>query len=238
MNDSKLNSDKQNFDNKIFILEDESDIAELIALNLEKAGFSTRIFSHAEPFLNYLKNDIPNLLILDLMLPDIDGIEVCKSMRKDNIYSRIPIIILTAKTDELDKVLGLELGADDYVTKPFSPRELVARVKAVLRRDNKIITSNQLRIGNILEIDFQKYEVFVNGNKVELTSTEFKILKLLLNKRGWVFTRNQIIEFIDSNDRGIHDRTIDVHIKNLRVKLGEAGAFIINVRGIGYKFSE
>lgn len=238
MNDKKLISNKAIFDNKIFILEDESDIAELIALNLEKADFSTRTFSHAELFLNYLKKDIPNLLILDLMLPDIDGIEICKSLKKDNIYSRIPIIILTAKANELDKVLGLEFGADDYVTKPFSPRELVARVRAVLRRENKTATVNQVRIGNLLEIDFRKYEVFVKGVKVELTSTQFNILKLLLNKRGWVFSRNQIIEFLNTNDRSINDRTIDVHIKNLRDKLGDAGSFIINIRGVGYKFIE
>jgi len=222
----------------IFILEDEIDIAELVAINLQKSGYKTKIFPKADIFLSHLKAESPDLIILDLMLPDMDGLEVCKFLKRDNNYSAIPIIMLTAKAEELDKIIGLELGADDYVPKPFSPRELVARVKAVLRRDNKSQVEEKLIIGDSLIIDYQKYEVLVEGQKAELTTTEFKILKLLLKRKGWVYSRNQILYHLDTQDKGILDRTVDVHIKNLREKLGIAGKFIKNVRGIGYKFDE
>jgi DNA-binding response OmpR family regulator len=222
----------------IFILEDEKDIAELVAINLKKAGFKTKEFTKADSFLKYLKEEIPDLLILDLMLPDIDGLEVCKYLKKEKKYSSIPIIMLTAKAEEFDKVIGLELGADDYITKPFSPRELTARVKSVLRRESRMANSNVIKVDDILTIDLQKYEVYSKKNKVELTATEFKILTLLLERRGWVYSRNQILDHLDAQDKGVLDRTVDVHIKNLREKLGEAGKFIKNIRGIGYKFEE
>lgn len=230
--------DKEIISKKVFILEDEKDIAELVAINLQKAGFKTKEFLRADRFFSTLKEDIPDLLILDLMLPDMDGLEVCKQLRKNEKYSQLPIIMLTAKAEELDKIIGLELGADDYVTKPFSPRELVARVKAVIRRENTQSLTQKLILNDNLEIDFQKYEVRINGEKSELTTTEFKILKLLVSKKGWVFSRNQILDYIDSNDKGILDRTVDVHIKNLREKLKESGKLIKNVRGIGYKFED
>lgn len=172
------------------------------------------------------------------MLPDSDGFEICKYLKKDEKFSHIPVIMLTARTEEMDKVLGLELGADDYVTKPFSTRELVARVKAVLRRDEKVVKTQRTRIGDILEIDHQKYEVTVNGEKVELTSTEFRILKLLSERRGWVYSREQILDYLGAQEKGVLDRTVDVHIKNLREKLGIAGKFIKNIRGVGYKIEE
>jgi DNA-binding response OmpR family regulator len=234
----QINSEKEISLKKVFILEDEADIANLIVINLKKAGFRTKEFANADSFLKFLKEEIPDLLILDLMLPDIDGLEVCKYLRQDKKYSQIPIIILTAKAEEFDKVIGLELGADDYMTKPFSPRELVARVKSVLRREERIIKSNIIKIGDILTIDAQKYEVFADNIKVELTITEFKLLTLLLERRGWVYSRNQILDHLDPQDKGVMDRTVDVHIKNLREKLGEAGKLIKNVRGIGYKFEE
>jgi DNA-binding response OmpR family regulator len=146
--------------------------------------------------------------------------------------------MLTAKADELDKVLGLEMGADDYVTKPFSPRELVARIKAILRREKINVPVTGLKITDFLEVDLIKHEVLLNNAKVDLTQTEFKILKFLLAKRGWVFSRKQILDFIDIHGKGVLERTIDVHIKNLREKLGEGGDFIKNVWGIGYKFEE
>jgi two-component system phosphate regulon response regulator PhoB/two-component system alkaline phosphatase synthesis response regulator PhoP len=230
--------DKEIISKKVFILEDEKDIAELVAINLQKAGFKTKEFLRADRFFSTLKEDIPDLLILDLMLPDMDGLEVCKQLRKNEKYTQLPIIMLTAKAEELDKIIGLELGADDYVTKPFSPRELVARVKAVIRRENTQPLTQKQILNDNLEIDFQKYEVRINGEKSELTTTEFKILKLLVSKKGWVFSRNQILDYIDSNDKGILDRTVDVHIKNLREKLKESGKLIKNVRGIGYKFED
>jgi len=223
--------------NKIVaIIDDEPDIVELVSLHLKKAGFKVKGFFDAKSFYQFLHKEIPDLIILDLMLPDIDGIEICKYLKMNERYSLIPIIMLTARGDESDKVLGLELGADDYVIKPFSPRELVARVKAVLRRgklshqEKKII-----KIDNILKIDLQKYEVYVNEKKVNLTTTEFKILEILSKKRGWVFSRDQLLDYLWGDDKIVIDRTIDVHIKHLRDKLGPAGKFIKNIRGIGYK---
>jgi DNA-binding response OmpR family regulator len=222
----------------VHILEDEQDIAELVAINLHKSGYATRIFNRADDFISNLRKNKPDLLILDLMLPDMDGLEVCKNLRSKNEYSSLPIIMLTAKSDELDKIIGLELGADDYVPKPFSPRELVARVKAVLRRETKFDDETRKRINEILEFDPRKHEVYVSGMRIEITTTEFKILALLLSRIGWVFSRHQILEVIDPEDKGILDRTVDVHIKNLREKLIDAGKHIRNIRGIGYKFEE
>ncbi len=172
------------------------------------------------------------------MLPDADGFEICKYLKKDEELSKIPIIMLTARNEESDKVLGLELGADDYVTKPFSPRELVARVKAVLRRQDLKEETSKIEIGNILVMDLEKYEVIVNGEKIDLTATEFRILQLLASRKSWVFTRNQILNFLWSDEKFVLDRTVDVHIRNLREKLGEASKFIKSVRGIGYKIEE
>jgi two-component system phosphate regulon response regulator PhoB/two-component system alkaline phosphatase synthesis response regulator PhoP len=168
------------------------------------------------------------------MLPDSDGMEICRYMKKKEQFSSIPIIILTAKTHETDKVLGLEMGADDYVTKPFSPRELVARVKAVLRRKERI-TDEVIEIGKILEILPKKFEARVEGNRLDLTTTEFRILKTLASRIGWVFSREQLLDELWGHDKVVIDRTIDVHIKHLRAKLGKAAKFIKNVRGLGYK---
>ncbi len=222
----------------IVVVDDEPDIVELVTLNLTKAGFKTKSFEDGEGLFKFLKTNIPDLVILDLMLPDADGYEICKYLKKEDKYSSIPVIMLTAKGDETDKILGLELGADDYVTKPFSPRELVARVKVVLRRDEKVYKTQKVKIGDILEIDHQKYEVTVSGEKVDLTSTEFRILKLLAERRGWVYARDQILDYLGVQDKGVLDRTVDVHIKNLREKLGVAGKFVKNIRGVGYKIDE
>jgi len=219
----------------IAIVEDEPDIIELVSLHLKRGGFAVEGFEDAEKFLKFLNNRVPDLTILDLMLPDADGLEICKYLKKKDEFSSIPIIMLTAKSDETDKVLGLELGADDYVTKPFSPRELVARVKAVLRRKGQKEESKIVEIGNTLIIDAEKYEVRVEGTKVELTSTEFRILQLLSSRKGWVFTRDQILDHLWGDEKAVLDRTVDVHIKNLREKLGKAKEFIKNIRGIGYK---
>ncbi len=222
----------------IAIVDDEPDILELLSLQLKKANFKVREFESGESFFSFLKKNDPDLVILDLMLPDSDGIEICKYLKNDDRYNQIPVIMLTAKGEESDKILGLEIGADDYITKPFSPRELVARVKAVLRREDKTVKSKKTRIGDILEIDQQKYEVYVESTRIDLTSSEFKILKLLSDKKGWVYRREQILDYLGGNDKGVLDRTVDVHIKNLREKLGKAGNFIKNIRGVGYKLED
>ncbi len=222
----------------IAVIDDEPDILELVSLHLTKHGFKVKCFQNAEDFFEFLSSQIPDLIILDLMLPDMDGFEVCKYLKSKDEFKSIPIIMLTARTTEADKVLGLELGADDYVTKPFSPRELVARVKAVLRRKAPHDTCKKIKIGDILVIDLNKYEVFVENKKVDLTPTEFRILKILAERKGWVFTRDQILDKLWGIDKVVLDRTVDVHIKNLREKLGKAKKFIKSVRGIGYKIEE
>lgn len=222
----------------VAIVDDEPDIVELVSLHLTKAGYKVKSFEDGEGLFKYLKSSQPDIVLLDLMLPDADGYEICKYLKKEEKFSNIPVIMLTARSDEMDKILGLELGADDYVTKPFSPRELVARVKAVLRREQKSFETNKLKIGDMLEIDLQKYETTVNGDKIELTSTEFKILKLLSERKSWVYAREQILDYLGVQEKGVLDRTVDVHIKNLREKLGEAGKLIKNIRGIGYKIDD
>ena len=222
----------------IAIVDDEPDILELVSLHLKRAGFRTDGFLNAENFLKFIKVEHPDLVILDLMLPDADGLEVCKELKKQAEYSSIPIIMLTAKGEETDKILGLELGADDYVTKPFSPKELVARVKAVLRRQQKREELPKIEIGDMLIILPEKHEVYVEGKRIELTSTEFRILQLLSSKKGWVFSRDQILDYLWGQEKAVVDRTVDVHIKHLREKLGKASPLIKNIRGVGYKLEE
>lgn len=224
--------------NLVAILDDEEDIVQLVSLHLSKAGFTVEGFVDVENFYNFIDSRIPDLIILDLMIPDTDGFEICKYLKKQDKFSSIPVIMLTAKSEETDKVLGLELGADDYVTKPFSPRELVARVKAVLRRRVQKDDERKIIVGDIMVIDTEKYEVTVNNEKVELTSTEFRILQLLCSKKGWVFTRNQILDHLWSEEKFVLDRTVDVHVRNLREKLGDASTFIKSVRGVGYKLED
>lgn len=220
----------------VYIVEDEEDILELIAINLSKAGFAPKKFMRSSELQRALKNKIPDIILLDIMLPDIDGIEICKRLKKDEKFSHIPIIMVTAKTDEIDVVLGLEIGADDYILKPFSVRELIARVKAVLRRGNIPEESRRIiRMGNFLEVDPDKFEVRLEGKRIVLTTTEFYILKTFVEKPGWVFSREKLLDILWSDEKDVFDRTIDVHIKNLREKLGSAGKLIKNIRGVGYK---
>ena len=222
----------------ITIIDDEPDIIELVSLHLKRAGFMVEGFLNAEDFFDFIGKSIPDLIILDLMLPDADGFEICKYLKGKDEFASVPIIMLTAKGEETDKVLGLELGADDYVTKPFSPKELVARVKAVLRRPGKKESVHKIIIGGILVIFPEKHEAHVEAKKVDLTSTEFKILTLLSQKKGWVFTRDQILDYLWGQEKAVLDRTIDVHIRHLREKLGKAAQFIKNIRGVGYKLEE
>ena len=220
---------------KIAIVEDELDIAELVARNIRKEKFEVSIFHDGESFLTSLENELPDLLILDLMLPGIDGLDVCKIIRVDEKKSSIPIIMLTAKGSELDIVLGLELGADDYIVKPFSVRELVARVKAVLRRSEPSQEGNLIEYEG-LSADLESFQVKVDNEPVDLTYSEFKTLKMLMLKPERVFTRQQIIDGIWDDYRVVTSKTVDVHITHLRKKLGKYGDYIKTVRGVGYKF--
>ena len=223
----------------IVIVEDEPDIVELMTIHLEKAGFPVRSFLNGSEFLRFIKKTTPALVVLDLMLPDIDGLEICKIMRKREDLAAVPVIMVTAKGEEMDKVLGLELGADDYMTKPFSPKELAARVRAVLRRQGPSEQASKLvEIGGTLTIDLTKYEVTLDGRRIELTSTEFKILELLSSKKGWVFSREKILAYLWGDEKDVIDRTVDVHIRHLREKLGDAAQFIKNIRSVGYKLEE
>jgi DNA-binding response OmpR family regulator len=221
----------------IAVVDDEPDILELIGLHLARAGFTVKPFAAARPLLQYLEKHLPELLVLDLMLPDGDGLEICKSLKREPRSSALPILILTAKGEKPDIVLGLEFGADDYLVKPFSPPELVARVKAILRRSSRPgpESANLVRVGDMLAIDQGRHSALVNGQAVTLTSTEFSILLILSRNPGWVFSREKILDALWGDEKAVIDRTIDVHIKHLREKLGPAGTLIKNIRGVGYK---
>jgi len=234
---NEANSNKTNEKHLVYVVDDETDILELISIHLAKAGYEVEKFTEAAPMLSALNRKQPDLLVLDLMLPDMDGLDVCKRLKGSDNFSEIPIVMVTAKTDELDIVLGLELGADDYITKPFSPRELTARVKAVLRRgkSQKDSTRKRISFGDILVIEPEKYEVHVEGERINLTSTEFLLLKTMAEKPGWVFSREKILDRLWKDEKDVFDRTVDVHIKNLREKLGPAGKLVKNIRGVGYK---
>jgi len=218
----------------IAALDDEADILELLKVNLEKAGYRFVGFQEAEDLYRYLAREKPSLILLDLMLPGADGLEICRNLRRSEDLAAIPVVMLTAKGDESDKVVGLELGADDYVTKPFSIRELVAPIHAVLRRPGAGEPGPRIAVGTLV-IDQARFEVTVGGTKVDLTATEFKILQLLASRKGRVFSRDQILDFLWGSEKAVIDRTIDVHIRNLREKLGEAASLIKNIRGVGYK---
>jgi len=221
----------------IAALDDEADILELLKVNLQKAGYRFEGFQEADDLFRYLGRETPSLVLLDLMLPETDGLEVCRQIRRSERLAGIPVIMLTAKGDESDKVVGLELGADDYVTKPFSVKELVARIHAVLRRPAGGEAARRIALGPLV-VDLDKFETAVEGAKVDLTATEFKILQLLASKPGRVFTRDQILDHLWGDEKAVIDRTVDVHIRNLREKLGPAASLIKNIRGVGYKVEE
>lgn len=224
----------------IYIVDDEEDILELLEVNLKKNFFKVKAFTSSLSFIKALRKKKPDLIILDIMMPEMDGLEVSKYIKGQPDTADIPIIFLSAKSDESDKIIGLELGADDYMTKPFSVKELLARIKVVLRRVQpvaNIVTEKDPNVPRIV-IDKEKFNVYSDGQKVELTTSEFKILELLLSKPGSVFSRETILDYLWGDDKLVIDRTVDVHIKNLREKLGENGSFIKNIRGIGYKYEE
>lgn len=224
---------------EIAVLEDDHDIRNLISINLQKNHYLVDKFADAASLFDFLRDKKPDLLILDLMLPDMDGIDVCSKIRNNKRLVEMPIIMLTAKSEEMDKILGLEMGADDYMTKPFSPRELIARIKAVLRRSSNNKTEEDLIIiDNKLVINLHKFTVRVDEKAIKLTTTEFKILALLAKRKGWVYSRNKILDYLYGSEKMVMDRTVDVHIRNLRKKLQTAGKYIKNIRGIGYKLEE
>jgi two-component system alkaline phosphatase synthesis response regulator PhoP len=223
---------------KILIVDDEKDILKMLDYNLKKEGFRTILASDGEEALDAAVKEHPDLVLLDLMLPGMDGLEVCKALKKESKTASIPIIMLTAKTQESDKVVGLELGADDYVTKPFSPRELIARVKAVLRRAReKEKAPEVLRVGD-LAIDFAKIMVSVKNKPVTLTAKEFELLTTLVKAKGRVLSRDYLLDTIWGFDHAveIQTRTVDVHIRTLRKKLKSASRYIVTVKNYGYRF--
>ena len=223
---------------KILIVDDEEDILTLLEYNLEKAGFKVISADDGPEAIELAKKEKPALIILDIMLPSMEGTEVCKAIKRDDATSHIPIIMLTAKGEEVDRIVGLELGADDYITKPFSPRELVLRVKAVLKRGHGgEENEGTITAGNI-RIDLERSVVISNGKPLKLTATEFKLLVELIKAKGKVLSRDALLDNVRGTDYYVTDRTIDTHIRRLREKLGKSAKHIETVRGFGYKFME
>jgi len=222
----------------ILVVDDEEDILEVVRFNLEREGYAATCVTTGEAAIHAAKAKPPDLIVLDLMLPGLDGLEVCRALKREARTANVPVVMLTAKGSEADVVVGLELGADDYLTKPFSPRVLTARIAAVLRRaaTNGQDDTTVLRVGE-LTIDPNRHEVTVMDRPIELTATEFRLLHYLSKRRGWVFRRDQILQAVQQSDYPVTDRTVDVHVVSLRKKLGPCSSFIETVRGVGYKFS-
>jgi DNA-binding response OmpR family regulator len=219
----------------ILVIDDEKDLIELVRYNLENDGFDVIAATDGQSGLDVVKKHRPDLVVLDLMMPGLDGLQVCQQLRADPRSARIPLIMLTAKATEADRIIGLELGADDYITKPFSPREVIARVKALLRRSNTRDDHQQVIRSGELTIDLSGHEVSFRGQRIGLTATEFRILEFLAARPGRVFSRDEIIDAALGNDTAVFDRTVDVHITAIRRKLGAGGDMIETVRGFGYK---
>jgi len=223
---------------RILIVEDEKDVVDLLNLNLRKAGgFAVSTAGDGATGLAKARAEKPDFIILDLMLPKMPGLEVCKLLKTDSATRHIPILMLTARAEEIDRIVGLEFGADDYVTKPFSPREVVLRIKAILRRGTAEETDNRLSAGPIT-IDPSRHEVLVNGKRVELTSLEFKLLRTLMQRRGRVQERDRLLNEVWGYESVIDTRTVDTHVRRLREKLGPLANYIETVRGVGYRISE
>ncbi len=223
---------------KILVVDDEPEAVELVAFNLKGAGYEVSTASDGAEALNKARRIQPNLVILDVMMPEIDGMEVCKLLRRDPVTSGIPIIMLTAKASEVDRVLGLELGADDYVVKPFSPRELVLRVKKLLDRGKPADLAKEKMVFGDLVIDMPRHAVFWKGKQIELTATEFKLLVTLAQRRGRVQSRDTLLRDVWGYESMIDTRTVDTHMRRLREKLGMAAKYLDTLRGVGYRFVE
>lgn len=224
---------------KILIVDDEEHILELIKFNLENNGYKVMCANNGNDAVRIAKSEIPQLILLDLMIPGLDGYDVCREIRKDSSISTIPVIMITAKSEEIDKILGLELGADDYITKPFSVREMMARVKAMLRRAKTQYYDDTYTIGD-MSIDFQRHEVIKNNNKIELTLKEFELLQILIKNKGRVMTRDFLLDKVWGYEYMGETRTVDVHIRHLRQKIEDDDKnpkYIETIRGIGYRFN-
>lgn len=225
---------------RIVLIEDERDIVELVRYNFRREGFEVESFLRGKDGLEYLRQNPVDLVLLDILLPDLDGIEICKRLRSDERLKALPVIFLTAKGEEIDRVLGLELGADDYVVKPFSPRELLARVKALLRRQVRVAEKREVVELGGLRLDSGTQEVSVRGRPVELSTLEFKLLHFLVSNPRRIFSRDRLLDEVWGRDRFVTPRTVDVHIRRLREKI-EAQAdrpqYVQTVRGAGYRFS-
>ena len=220
---------------RILLIEDEPDIAEVLQYNLEKEGFQVETARRGDVGLEAIRREVPDLLLLDLMLPGIDGLELTRILKRDNVTSRLPIVMLTARGEEVDRIVGLELGADDYISKPFSPREVVLRVKAVLRRlQPEEGPSERLDVGGI-ELDVAAHQMRVRGREIPLTATEFRLLRLLMERAGRVQTRGQLLSDVWGYAEDIDSRTVDTHIRRLRRKLGPEADRIETVIGVGYR---
>jgi phosphate regulon transcriptional regulator PhoB len=226
----------------ILVVEDEKDIADLVKYNLEKAGLGARTIGNGKQALDLIVREHPDLIVLDLMLPGMDGLELCRRLRADSATKAIPIVMLTAKSEEVDRILGLEMGADDYLPKPFSPRELVARVKAVLRRATAPPSASEApMIAGSLRLDPIRHEVTKHDEPVSLSAMEFRLLEFFLRHRGRVFTRTQLLDQVWGQDRFVEPRTVDVHVRRLREKVEDdphQPTLILTIRGMGYKCSD
>lgn len=224
---------------RILVVDDEEDIVELVKYNLSKSGYEVLVATSGEDGLKIAQTQLPDMLVLDVMLPGIDGIDVCKILKKDQRTNHIAVVMLSARGEEADIVTGLELGADDYIVKPFSPRVLLARVKAVFRREHVGAADAQATLSiSGLRIVPDRHQVYLDGKLTELTHTEFKILHLLARRPGVVYTRYQIVDQVHGSDYPVTDRSIDVQIVGLRRKLGEFGNLLETVRAVGYRFRD
>lgn len=222
----------------ILIVDDEPDVLELLLFHLQRAGYKTATARDGAAALQKARDTLPALILLDLMLPHVDGVEVCKRLKADPKTAHIPIIMLTAKAEEVDRIIGLELGADDYVTKPFSPREVVLRVKSILRRAKADAEPVEVIKFADIVVNSAKHAVTVKGKPIELTATEFKLLATLMERRGRVQTRDRLLADVWGYEGDVDTRTVDTHVRRLREKLGKAADCIETIRGVGYRFAE
>jgi len=221
---------------RVLVVDDEPDLLELVHYNLTKAGYDVACVTSGAEALSHVRMHTPDLILLDVLLPDIDGLEVCKVLRRNPQTGTIPIVMLTARSEDADIVAGLEIGADDYLTKPFSPRVLLARIKAVLRRQQSDASADAIVVYDDVVIHPGRYEVRLGDQPVQLTPTEFHILHFLARRPGWVFTRYQIVDAVRGEDAEVTERSVDVHVAAIRRKLGDYRDLIETLRGVGYRF--
>jgi two-component system phosphate regulon response regulator PhoB len=223
---------------RILVVDDEPDLVELVRFNLKESGYQVESARSGRDALEQLRRKPPDLLVLDLMLPDVPGTEICRQVRADSRLQALPVLMLTAKSEEVDRIVGFELGADDYLTKPFSPRELTLRVRALLRRSSGPEDLQKVLSLGSIQLDVDQYRCRVEGAEVSLTAKEFRLLETLMRRPGRVMTRERLLDEVWGSDITVTARTIDTHLKRLREKLGSAGSLIETVRGIGYRFAE